>query len=672
MKQMQKITMPFLRWLDRRHSSETVILVLISVFVGLSSAAGVWVFKRLIELFQRLAFEILSPALTPLGSWLIIVPTILGGLLVGWIMRHWVGHERQHGVAGIMESVALTGGRLPYPHVPAKALASALSIGVGASVGPEDPSVQIGANLGSMIGQLLHLSDERVRSLVAAGAAGGISAAFNAPIAGVFFALEIILGELSGGALSVVVLSSVISAVLTQAVSGREPAFHVPAYTFNSVWELPLYLLLGLAAGIVSALYIRTVYAARDVFKEMALPEWVKPALAGLIVGLTGLILPQVLGVGYETISTIFGGASFSIGILLVLLFAKMVLTPISLGGGFQGGVFAPSLYLGAALGGAFGLGMEKLLPALQITPPAFAMVGMAAVLAGAVRAPLTAILLLFEMTNDYRIILPLMFAVIISTLVSERLHHESVYTLSLLRQGIRLERGRDVEVLEGLLVSEVMTTNVRTLKEDDSLNHALEVFTDSHSHGFPVINQRGELTGVFSIHDLETAQKSNTDLLAHTVGEFLTRQMIVTHPDETLATAMRRMSVNDIGRIPVVENGDPLHMIGLLRRADIIRAYEIALAKRLTRRHRAQQVRLNALSHLPVEETKVEKGSLTAGHTVGEIQWPRNVIIASVLRGGQSLIPHGNTPLQQGDIVIYVAEDNESSEQVKKLCKKL
>lgn len=669
MNSLNRLLQSLRRRVDRYRSSDMVLLVLLSVCVGLSSASGVWLFKQAIVLFQRLAFGALGSALAPLGHWTVIIPTVLGGLLVGWIMRRWVGHERVHGVAGIMESEALAGGRLPFQKIPAKAIAAALSIGAGASVGPEDPSVQIGANLGSMLGQFLRLSDERVRALVAAGAAGGISAAFNAPIAAVFFAIEIVLGELSGASLSVVVLSSVISAVLTQALSGREPAFHVPAYTFNSVFELPLYLLLGLLCGVVAVLYERILFSTGDIFRAMALPEWIKPALGGLIVGVVGLIQPQVLGVGYETITTIFAGASFTIVILLVLMTLKLALTSVSLGSGFQGGMFAPSLFLGAALGAAFGLFASNALPGLHIVPGAFAMVGMAGVLAGAVRAPLTAILLLFEMTNDYRIILPLMFAVVISILVSERLQRESIYTLPLMRQGIRLERGRDVEVLEGLTVGEIMTRSLRTLHTTDSLARALEVFTLTHSHGFPVVDAKGALAGIFTLQDLEKAQQIDIDLASQKVGDYATQNLIVTYPDETLSAAMRRMSVNDIGRMPVVEAGDPLHIIGLLRRSDIIKAYDIAVSRRTFRRHRLNEARLNMLSHLPVEEMRVEEGCPAANHTISELNWPADVIIASVQRHGQIIVPHGKTLLLPGDLVVFVSETPGATRAMQKIC---
>ena len=324
-----------------------------------------------------------------------------------------------------------------------------------------------------MLGQVFHMSDERVRMLVAAGAASAIAAAFNAPIAGVFFALEIVLGEISSSALGLILVASVTSAVLTQALSGNSPAFSIPAYAFNSLWELPLYLVLGLLAGPVSALYVNLVYQAQDFFEGWKLPRPLKTAFAGLAVGLVGIFLPQVLGVGYGAIGDVLNKNNLGLWLLLALLVAKLILTPVSLGGGFMGGVFAPALFIGATLGGAFGLVVSSIFPALGTNPSAFALVGMAAVLAGSVHAPLTAVILLFEMTNDYRIILPLMFAVAVSLVISQRIQRDSVYAMGLARHGIRLDRGRDVEVMGAISVGDAMHTGGATLLETMSLSDA-------------------------------------------------------------------------------------------------------------------------------------------------------------------------------------------------------
>jgi CIC family chloride channel protein len=663
----QRFSLPQLsRWLDRVQPSETVVMFALALIVGLTTGAGVWLFKQLIEIAHVLFFDVVGGALSPLGGWTVLFVPAIGGLVVGVLMYWFVGEERHHGVAGIMEAVALAGGRLRYKRIPIKTVAASISIGAGASVGPEDPSVQIGANLGSFFGQVLRQSDDRTRTLVAAGASGAIAAAFNAPIAGIFFALELIIGELGGGLFGSITLAAVISAVFTQAVSGVEPAFHVPTYEFNSALELPLYLILGLLAGIISALYIRTIYKAHDVFHALKAPRWVKPAIAGVMVGVVGIFLPQIFGVGYSTIEQILNGQVTSLGLLIALLIAKLILTPISIGGGFPGGVFAPALFLGATLGAAFGSIVQLASPGYPIVPAAFALVGMAAVLAGAVHAPLTAILLLFEMTNDYRIILPLMLAVVVSLLISQSLQHDSVYAHGLARKGIRLQRGRDVEVLDTLTVSEVMQTEPDTLPESAPLSVATEVFARTHHHGLPVVDASGELVGILTVQDIERVQGEGAAF--ETIGAACTRDLLTAFPDETIGAALRRMSTRDIGRLPVVARDNRRQLLGVLRRTDLVRAYDIALTRRTERRHSAQQVRLGAVTGAQVIELIISPQAVCANQRVSAVAWPRHCVLASVRRGRQVLIPHGDTLLRAGDVLAIVTDDS-AREELQRIC---
>ncbi|MFN4294950.1 MAG: chloride channel protein [Thermoflexales bacterium] len=625
-------------------SSQPLRMGALAALVGLTGGAGIWFFKRLIEALHNLTFGALP-------GWTALFAPILGGLLVGWLAARFLHDEKIHGTAAAMQAVALFGGRLPYRKLPVKTLAAILSIGMGASVGPEDPSVQIGANLGSMVGQTLRLSEERIRTLVAGGAASAIAAAFNAPIAGVFFALEILLGEAGGAGVGLILVAAVTSSVFTQAVEGASPAFPIPPYALRSVWELPLYLLLGLLAGPVAALYVRLLYRMQDFFGGWTLPRPLRTALAGALVGLTGLFLPQALGVGYETIGAVLTRGGFSLGLLLALLLAKLVLTPLSLGGGFFGGVFAPSLFVGAMLGGAFGLGAAALFPGLGIEPAAFALVGMAAVLAGAVHAPLTAVLLLFEMTGDYRIILPLMFSVAVSLAVSQRIARDSVYTLGLARQGIRLERGRDVDVMSALTVGEVMETNFPALRASMPLEEAADLMTRLRRQGLPVLDEAGSLLGILATQDLTRP--------ARTVGEACTRAVEVVYPDETLDEALRRMSRLDVGRLPVLPRDGSRRVVGLLRRSDVIRAYELALTRRQTQRHHQQTARLDALTppEVQVLELQVVPGSAADGCCLSELRLPPGCVIASLRRGGQVTVPRGATQLHAGDVLTLTVE---------------
>jgi CIC family chloride channel protein len=655
-------------WLDRIPTSQTLSLGIIAVTVGVMTGMGVWLFKRMIDVVQLGMNKGFGLFESNPGTWIIILIPVVGGIIVALISRYLIGEERIHGVAGIMESVALAGGRLRYQTAPAKIVASAISIGVGASVGPEDPSVQIGANLGSWLGQLLHSSDERLRVLVAAGSAAAIAAAFNAPIAGVFFALELILGEINGNALGMLLVASVASSVFTQAVSGPEPAFHIPTYAFHSVFELPLYIGLGLLAGPISALYVRLIYYFKDIFHSVRLSAWIKTAITGLIIGMVGIYLPQVLGVGYGTIQNILNAPNLALWLLLSLLVAKIILTPVSLSGGFMGGVFAPSLYLGATLGGAYGLVAARLFPGLNISPSAFALVGMAAVLAGSVHAPLTATILLFEMTNDYRIILPVMLAVAVSLILSQRIQRDSIYITGLVRLGIRLDRGRDVEILQAITVGEAMHLNTETLRESLPLMDAAEILAQTRHHGMPVVNGEGNLVGILTIQDIEKVEESKREDI--TVGQACTHELLVAYPNESLSDGLLRMSRHDVGRLPVVDRNYPRKLVGILRRTDVIRAYEIALTRRATQRHKAEQVRLDAITpeRVDVRDISVEVNALCANKKMSEIPWPHDCLIATVRRGNKVFIPHGDTMIKPDDILVVVAE-GKGLEDVFHLC---
>jgi CIC family chloride channel protein len=657
-----------MRLLDRWAPSESVVLGGLAALVGLSAGTGVWAFKEAVHAVEHVALGEGAAALARWGAWTIALVPLAGGIVVGWIVQAFVGPERHHGVAGIMEAVALAGGRLRWWRIPAKAVAASISIGSGASVGPEDPSVQIGAGLGSMVGQRLRLSDGRVRTLVASGAAAAIAAAFGAPIAGVFFALEIILGELRSGALGVLLLAAVVSSAFTQAVSGGMPAFHVPQYALHSVWELPLYVGLGLLAGVVAALYVRALYRAGDLFRAWRAPGWTKPAVAGLVVGLVGIGLPQVFGVGYDTIDRLLHGEPMALDLLVLLLAAKLTMTAVCIGGGFPGGVFAPSLFMGAVLGAAVGAGAEAMLPTMPIEPAAFALVGMAAVLAGAVHAPLTAVMLLFEITHDYRIILPVMIAVAASLWLSQRFQRDSVYTLALTRKGIRLERGRDVEVLESITVGEVMEAAPVALRDDQSLEEAAQRMQAENRQGFAVVDGNGDLCGILTLQDVERARAEGR-YAGHSVADAATRDLLVARPDETIGSALRRMGARGIGRLPVVSVDDPRRLVGVLRRSDVIRAYDLALTRRATSGHRGVQVRLEALRGVDVLELRVEPGSRVAERRIRDVSWPRDCVIASVRHGHELRIPHGDTLLAVGDVLAVVAEGEEAQRDLRDLC---
>jgi CIC family chloride channel protein len=594
---------------------------------------------------------------------LLIIPA-LGGAIVGPLVYRFAREARGHGVPEVMEAVVLRGGRIRPRVVVVKALASAICIGTGGSVGREGPIAQIGSALGSTVGQLFRLSDDRVRNLVACGAAGGIAATFNAPIAGSLFALEVILGQFNATYFGAVVISAVVAGVAAHAFEGDLQAFAVPEYVLVSPWELFFYALLGLLAALTAVGFTRLLYLSEDVWDRFKLPAYLKPMLGGVLLGGIGILLPKidgvprVFGVGYDTISQALVG-QLTLQLTLVLLLAKILATIITLGSGGSGGIFAPSLFMGAMLGEAFGQIVHALFPAITAPVGAYAMVGMAAVFSGAAHAPVTAILILFEMTGDYHIILPLMLATVISTLVSQRISRESIYTLKLTRRGVHLRQGQDIDVMQSITVGEAMTTKVDTVPLTMSLDELAEEFSRSHHHGFPVVDGTGELAGVVSIQDLERAKAAGS-LDGRTVADIATQEgLVVAYPYEPMWKALTRLGRRDLGRLPVVEEEGSRRLVGAVRRSDIIRAYDQAIAARAHHQHRAEVLRLGQVDDTNFLHLRIPSGSSAVGMRISELELPEECLIISVRRGRKLHMAHGYTTLESGDrLTVFAGRD--------------
>ncbi|TCK26838.1 chloride channel protein [Pseudonocardia endophytica] len=424
-------------------------LVALALIVGVGAGLGAVAFRYLIIGITWLvtgrddfsdAGRVASTHLPWLGVWFLLLAPVLGGLVYGPLVHRFAREARGHGVPEVMYAVARNGGRIPPRVAAVKALASALCIGTGGSVGREGPIVQIGSALGSSIGGWLRVPSHRLVLMVACGAAGGISATFNAPIAGVVFGLELILRAFTAEAFGVLVLSSVTANLLARSLVGDDTIFHLPRFALGSPAELPLYALLGLGAGLVGWGFSRFLYLVEDACDAMWRgPEWLRPGVGGLLLGALLLALPQMYGVGYPVLQSGITGA-YAVGFLLLLAAGKMVATSLTIGIGGSGGVFAPSLFVGGMVGTAYGVAVHAVLPGLDLSPGAFGLVGMAAVFAGAAHAPITAVLIVFELTGDYPIILPLMAAVALATGVSHLISRENIYTLKLVRRGVDIQ----------------------------------------------------------------------------------------------------------------------------------------------------------------------------------------------------------------------------------------
>ncbi|NDJ62450.1 MAG: CBS domain-containing protein [Chloroflexi bacterium] len=655
---------PIFRWLRRLQPSENTALLGLAVAVGVGTAFAIWAFDIAIEFFhelfqERLAHEILEPLLGPLA---IVIALALAGLIVGWIMHRFIGDERHHGVAGIMESVALAGGRLRYHRVPFKAIAAALSLGAGASVGPEDPSVQIGANMGSFFGQRLRFSEERMRIVVAAGAASAIAAAFRAPIAGVFFALEIILGgRFTSGSISVVVLASVIASVFFQVIGQGAPEFGILDYSFAGPHEMIFFTVLGLLLAPIAVLFIRAVYWQEGLWHRYAarLSRPLKTALAGALVGGCAIFVPQIMGPGREFMAAVLHPspeAQFTIGLLLIIGLLKLFMTTVSLAGGFVGGIFAPTLFVGTMRGSAFGQEIEQILPAGTVGDhESYAIAGMAALMAGVVRAPITAILMVFELTNDYLLILPIMGTTVVCVFLAERFEPSGIYELGLLRKGIRLQQGRDIDVMQSINVREAMTAPAYTIHESATLQELRDLLRQHRVRSLVVVNEDGDLSGIVTLTDLQRAYEASSDGSATTVADIATREVITAGPDEPLWTAISNMGARDVGRLPVLRPGTR-QPIGMLSRHDVMRAYNSAITRKVEEQHTNEQVRLHALTGAHVVELTVKPHALVAGQQLRDVNWPNESVIASIRRSGRLIVPHGSTEIYENDTLTFVA----------------
>jgi len=564
-------------------TNEHTIMAVMAVIVGLAGGFGAVGFRYLIRVIQTIAYgssaELLDVVKTIPWYVKVWIPA-LGGLFVGPLVYFLAREAKGHGVPEVMEAVALKGGVIRKRIVFVKSLASAISISSGGSVGREGPIVQIGSAIGSTLGQALKVSADRMRTLVGCGAAAGIAATFNSPIAGSMFALEVVLGDFGLATFSPIVISAVVATAVSRHFLGDIPAFIVPAYDLVSAWEFPLYLFLGLFCGAAGVAFTKTLYWVEDRFDDLKFPEYLKAIIGGLVLGVAGLYFPQILGVGYGAIDLALM-QKIAGWLMLVLVVVKMLATSITIGSGGSGGIFAPSRCVGAMAGGFFGGVVHHLFPAVTAEPGAYSIVGMGALVAATTHGPLTAILILFEMTGEYKIILPLMLACIIGTITSGQLLRDSIYTLKLARRGIDIKEGKEVNVLKSILVRDVMSRKVDTIAEAMPLEEMADKISKSKYNSFPVLNADHQLVGILSFNDYSDAI-FDEDLKHLVVAKDLATPNVVTvSSEDNLYTALEKISRRDFATLPVVSPRDSGELVGLISRRDIIGAYDKAVLKK-------------------------------------------------------------------------------------------
>jgi CIC family chloride channel protein len=503
-----------------------------------------------------------------------------GGLAAGILIFWWVPEAKGPGVPEVIASVASRQSIIRHRVTFLKALVTSLLIGSGASVGREGPIVQIGASAGSSLAQVFRLDPDLRRVCLAAGAAAGIAATFNAPITGTLFAIEIILFDIEVAYISHIIAASVIASVLSRFFWGDFPVFSLPGFHLKHYWELFWYLLLGIAAGLTSIAFSGLVSGLTRLFDTIRLPEWVKPGIGGTLLGLLALMLPQVLGVGYDTVNASLAGG-IGLEMALILLAGKMLATACCIGSGMSGGIFAPSLYLGATLGLAAGKGIALLLPSAEIVSAHYALAGMGAVVAGTTLAPITAILTIFELSNNYETILPLMVASIASATVVRRLYGYSVYEKKLIKQGINIVRGHDVSVLRSLIVRDFMQNRFESLYDYEPLSGILVKMEQSGYPHYVVKNRNEELVGVLSLRDLQGTLARFEDLKDIVLAaDIMTRNVVTITLADSLEKALIIFEKNRISFIPVTRVTMLGEVVGVLKKDDLLQAYRERVLK--------------------------------------------------------------------------------------------
>ena len=611
---------------ERAKMTEHTFMIVIAIFIGVLAGFSAIGIRAMIKFFSDVSFPGPGNLLQNIMNtpWiLIIVIPVIGGLIVGPIIHYLAPEAKGHGVPEVMQAILLKGGQIRGRVAIVKAVASAISIGTGGSVGREGPIIQIGSSLGSVVGQFLRVSPKRLKTLVGCGAAAGIAAAFNAPIAGALFAVEIVLMDFAVAQFSPIVISSVMATVISHTFEGNFAAFIVPRYQLASPVEIGFYFILGAASGLVAYLFIKTLYYCEEIFdNRLNIPESFKPALGGLGIGLMALAFPQIMGVGYDSINNaLYGNMIWYMA--LILIFMKILATSLTLGSGGSGGIFAPSLFMGAMLGYFFGSFVHNYFPGITASPGAYALVAMGGLVAGTTRAPITAIIIVFELTNDYHIILPLMITCIMSMIVSSKLSRESIYTLKLVLRNIGLKEGMETNLMESISVKDVYRKEFESILVTDNFSQIVNRIIRGKEADFPVVDSEGHVSGMISIHDIKDFLYERDSLQKLLIaGDIANPEFETLSPGDNCQTALDRFRKYSFDGLPVVAGTNSHKIIGVIWRKDIQDAYD----REIERRELTSN--LASLITMKEEEPMVH---FMEGYSIIEIAPPKSFIGKSI-----------------------------------------
>lgn len=546
--------------------------------------------------FQRVATELTDLETNPIGLWMLVVPAI-GGLIVALMAKYGTDKIKGHGIPEAMEAVLENRSRVSPRVAIFKPIATAVAIGTGGPFGAEGPIIQTGGAMGSLLGQILPTTAVERKVLLACGAAAGMAATFNTPIAAVIIAIELLLFEFKSRSFIPLVIATVVATTVRIPFLGRGPLFQVSITDFGIPRALPFYILLGLLCGLVAVGFTKLLYLTEDLFDRIPVNKFWLPVIGGFGLGIIGYFVPRVLGVGYGTISGILNN-QLTLSVLLSVMIFKTLALLVSLGSGTSGGLLAPLFMASAAMGGAMAILLNSAMPSLQLEPGAFALAAMAAVFGAASRSTFAFIIFGFEITQDYNAILPLMLVCVIADAVGLVLMRNTVMTEKLARRGLRVPAEYDADPLQQVTVGDMMVTTTLNLRSDmrvkELADHIARGEPDYVRHqAFLIVDEDDQLAGIITRGDLLVAleEPAGGDLSVLHAG---TRPVVVAYPDEMIHDALNKLVHNDIGRLPVVSRDDPHKIVGYLSRGAILRARR----RRADEEHRREEGWLERLKN--------------------------------------------------------------------------
>jgi CIC family chloride channel protein len=627
-------------------TSFLIASVVLGVLVGLATAGLAW----LIHFVESVTLSF--------GTWtnwgvMAFAITIPVGMSISW----WLNDRMGPGISGggvseTMVGMSLHGGYLPTRLVIPKIVATAATLGTGGSGGAEGPIAYIGASLGSTLSRYTNFDHDRIRSLVAAGAGAGIGASFNAPIAGMLFAMEVILGSFAIRHLNAVVIASVVASVTAELLVGEELLLSSPPHSLGDPRELLIYLMLAALAVGVGLLYLRALDFGASVNLPRWMPKWIRPISFGLTVAGLGIIWPEALGTGRRFLSGLLaleGPGRWVWWSLALIALVKILTSVITRSGGGSAGTFMASLVIGGSIGASFAIVVQDVTGWDQLDTGAFAVVGMAAVFATIARAPLTSVIIVFELTGNYELILPLMLSAALATFFGDRFHPETAYTISLIREGIRLPKNEDIDLLDTVDVGDVMGEVDGVLHPWQSLAEAAEFFDVTSHHGAPVVGDTGQLVGVLTLSDIVRSGGPSHEI---TIADAMSKDPITIAVDSPVSMALSRMASMGVGRLPVVDGGRSRRVVGMFRRESVVNAYEEALSMSKGRELYRERKRIRAQPGADFFEVQVADGSDASNTSVADLPWPTDAVLVSIRRSTKVLVPHGDTTLRIGDVL--------------------